>query len=60
MSLFDLWEHFKTVCVPEIQRCQSLKEEETSGNPIVQCIMGFAEYCQCNGANSEVMGHLQL
>ena len=50
-----LWDHFKAVCVPEIERYHATnKEEETSVNPVVQCMMEFAEYCQSNSANSEV------
>ena len=54
VTLPDLWNHFRTVSVPTIQQCQAVKDEETYDNPIVHCVMKFAEYCQNNRANSEV------
>ena len=60
VTLPDLWNHFETVTVPAIQQCQAVKNEEMYDNPIVHCIMKFAEYCQKNRANSEVWRKFSL
>ena len=54
IGVAELWDHFSAVGVPEIERCQAVKEEACT-NPIVNCILSFAEYCQKHKANSEVI-----